>query len=78
LSSGVDFGFLLGLVLSFILLGSLGDLLSSGFVGSSSLLSLLLKSRCNFLISLLFFSESFGFGNCDFFSCHYHTNILTN
>ena len=78
MSSGVDFGSLLSLVLSFVLLSSLGDLLSSGFVGGSSLLSLLLKSSGNLLISLLFFSESFRFGDGDLFSCHYHTNILTN
>ncbi len=72
MSSGVDLGFLFGLVFGFELLGSLGDLLFSGFVGGSSLYSLLLKGGCYFLISLLFFSESFGFGNCDFFSCHYH------
>jgi len=78
LSSGVDFGFLVGLVLSFVLLSSLGDLLSSGFVGGSSLLSLLLKSSGDFLISLLFFSESFRFGSYLFLSCHYHKIKIIN
>jgi hypothetical protein len=36
------------------------------------LLSLLLKSSCDFLISLLFFSESFRFGSNLLLSCHYH------
>ena len=72
LSSGGSFGLSWGLVLSFVLLGSLSDLLSSGLVGGSSLFSLLLKSWCNLLISLLFFSESFWFRNYDLFSCHYH------
>ena len=78
LSSAVDFSSLLGLVLSFVLLSSGGDLLSSGFVGSSSLLSLLLKSGCDFLISLLFFSESFRFGSNLFLSCHYHKIKIIN
>jgi len=44
LSSGGDFSLLGSLVLSFEFLGSFGDLLSSSFIRSSSLFSLLLKS----------------------------------
>lgn len=72
LSSGGEFGLLRGLVLSFVLLGLLGDLLSSGFIRSFSLFSLLLKSGGDFLISLLFFNESFRFRSNLFLSCHYH------
>ena len=76
LSSGVDFSSLRGLIFSLEFLGSFGDLLSSNFIGGSSLYSLLLKSCCDFLISLLFFSKSFWFRNNLLFSCHYHKNKL--
>jgi hypothetical protein len=78
ISSGVDFSSLGCLVLGFVLLSSFCYFLSSCLVWSSSVYSLLLKSSCNLLISLLFFFKSLWFRNYDFLSCHYHKiNIKT-
>lgn len=62
LSSGVGFLLLSFGIISFILLNSLEEILTLGFVGFSALFPLLFESGSNFLISLLFFLLGLRFG----------------
>ena len=70
ISSGISLGFLGGGVVSVVLLGSLGDLLSLDFVRSFSLFSLFLEGLSDLAVSLLFFDETLGLGGDFHLSWH--------
>lgn len=64
------------LVISSILLDSLQQCLSFGFVFSSSLLAELFKCGCDFLVSFLFLFKSFGFWWYSLLSLHFIHNLI--